>query len=48
MAVREGRRDKGSTVRAENYILSMEKEMKVINWEQDFLYTTEQYHHLRE
>jgi len=26
----------------------MEMEMKVINWEQDFLYTTDQYQHLRE
>ena len=48
MAVQEVRRDKGSMVRAGDYILSTEKETKVINWKQDFLYTTEQYHHLRD
>jgi len=48
MAVQEVRRDKGSIVGAGDYILSMEKETKVINWEQDFLYTTEQYHHLQD
>jgi len=48
MAVQEVRRDKGSMVRTGDYILSMAKETKVINWEQDFLYTTEQYHHLRD
>ena len=26
----------------------MEKEMTIIKWEQDFLYTTEQYQQLRE
>ena len=31
----------GGTVRAGVYNLYMEKEMKIINWEQDFLYTTE-------
>jgi hypothetical protein len=36
------------TVRAGDYIFFMEKEMKIINWEQDFLYSTEQYQHLRE
>jgi hypothetical protein len=46
MAVQEVRTDKGSMVRAGDYVLSMEKETKVISWEQDFLYTTEQYHHL--
>jgi len=35
-------------VRAGDYILSMEKETKVINWEQDFLYTTEYYQQLGE
>jgi len=35
-------------VRAGDYVLSMEKETKVISWKQDFLYTTEQYHHLRD
>jgi len=48
MAVQEDRRDKGSMVRAGDYILSMEKETKVINWEQDFLYTTEYYQQLGE
>jgi len=27
---------------------SMEKEKKIINWEQDFFYTTEYYQQLRE
>jgi hypothetical protein len=48
MAVQEVRRDKGSIVGAGDYVLSMEKEMKVIKWELDFLCTTEQYHHLRD
>jgi len=48
MAVQEVRRDKGSMVRAGDYVLSMEKETKVVSWEQDFWYTTEQYHHLRD
>jgi hypothetical protein len=32
---------KGSTVRAGDYVFSMEKKTKIINWEQDFLYTRE-------
>jgi len=28
--------DKGGTVKAGDYIFSMEKEMKIINWEQNF------------
>jgi hypothetical protein len=40
--------DKGGTVRAEDYTFYMEKEMKVINWEQVLLYTREQYQQLRE
>jgi len=28
--------EKGGTVRAEDYYFSMEKEMKIINWEQEF------------
>ena len=28
--------EKGGTVRAGDYFFSMEKEMKIINWEQDF------------
>jgi len=27
---------------------SVDKEMKIINWEQDFLYTTEEYQQFRE
>ena len=34
-------------VRAGDYFF-MEKETKMINWEQDFLYTKEQCHHLRD
>jgi hypothetical protein len=41
VGVQEDRWDKGGMVRAGGYIFSMEKEMKIINWEQDFLYTTE-------
>jgi len=33
--------DKGNTVKAGDYIFSMEKERKIINWKQVFLYTTE-------
>ena len=29
------------TVRAGDYIFFKEKEMKIVNWEQNFLYTTE-------
>jgi len=32
----------------ELYFFSMEKEMKIINWKQEFLYTTEYYLQLRE
>jgi len=32
---------KGGTVRAGDYSFSMEKEMKIISWEQDFMYTKE-------
>jgi len=43
VGVQEVTWEKGSTVRAGNYIyfFSMENEKKIINWEQDFLYTTE-------
>jgi hypothetical protein len=34
--VLEVRWDKGGTVKAGDYIFSMEKEMKIINWEQNF------------
>ena len=42
LGVPEVRWDKGGTVRAGDYtFFSMEKEKKIINWEQDILYTTE-------
>jgi len=37
LVVQEVRWDKGGMVRATEYIFSMEKETKIINWEQDFL-----------
>jgi len=40
VGAQEVRWDKGGTVRAGDYNFSTDKEMK-INWEQDFLYTTE-------
>jgi hypothetical protein len=40
--VQEVRWDKGGMVRAGGYnFFLMEKEMEIINWEQDILYTTE-------
>ena len=45
--VQEVRWGNGSMVRAEDFNISMEKEMKIINWEQNFLYTTEHYQLLR-
>ena len=36
LGVQGQRGDKGGTVRAEKYIFSMEKEMQIINWEEDF------------
>ena len=49
MGVQEVRLGKGSTVRAGGCnFFSMEKETKIINWEQNFLYTTELYQQLRE
>jgi hypothetical protein len=36
LGVQEVKWDKGGTVRAEKYIFSMEKEMQIINWEEDF------------
>jgi hypothetical protein len=41
VGVQEVRWDKGGTVRAGDYNFSMEKETKIINWEQHLLYTTE-------
>ena len=35
-------------VRAGNIFFSVEKETKIINWEQDFLHTTEKYQQLRQ
>ena len=43
VGVREVMWDREDTVRAGDYNFSMEKRMKIINWEQDSLYTTEQY-----
>ena len=41
VGMQEVRWDKGGTVRAGNIIFSIEKEMKIVRCEQDFLYTTE-------
>jgi hypothetical protein len=41
VSVQDVRCDKGGTIRAGIIFSSMEKEMKIINWEKDFLYTTE-------
>jgi hypothetical protein len=48
VGVKEVRCDTGGTVREGDCIMFVEKEMKIINWEQDLLYTTEQYELLRE
>jgi len=51
VCVQEVRWEKGGTIRAGDYIyifFFIEKEMKIINLEQDFLYTTEYYLQLRE
>jgi hypothetical protein len=48
VGVQEVRWDKEGMVRAADCSFSMEKEGKIINWEQDYLFTTEQYQHLRE
>ena len=39
MGVQEVRWDKGGTARAADYNFFKEKEMKIINWEHNFLYT---------
>jgi len=39
--VQEVRWDKEGTVKAGDYIFFMGKEMKIISWEQGFLYITE-------
>jgi hypothetical protein len=41
MGVQEVRWDKWGTVRAGDYIFSMEHEMKMINWEEVIVYTIE-------
>ena len=41
VGVQEVRWNKGVTVRRGDYSFSMEKEMKIISWEQNFLYTKE-------
>jgi hypothetical protein len=46
--VQKVRWEKWGTVRAEDYNFSTDKEMKIINWEQEFLYTTELYQQLKE
>ena len=40
VGVHEVRWDKGCTVRVGDHFFLMEKEAKIIDWEQDFLYTT--------
>ena len=41
VGVKEVRWDKGGTVRAGDYMFFNEREMKIISWEQDFLYNKE-------
>jgi hypothetical protein len=41
VGVQEVRWDKEGTVKLGDYRFSMEKEMKIISWEQGFLYITE-------
>jgi len=48
VGVQEVRWEKGGTVRLEDYIFSMEKGKKIIDWERGFLYTAESYQQLRE
>ena len=40
VGLQEARWDKGGTVRAGDYNFSMEKEKKIVKWDQNFLYTT--------
>jgi hypothetical protein len=47
VGVQEVRWDKRGMVRPGVIIFSMDKEMKIISWEQDFLYATEYYQQLR-
>jgi len=41
MGVQKVRWYKGGMIRAGDFNFSMEKETNIINWEQNFLYTTE-------
>ena len=41
VGVQEVRWDKGATVREGEYNFSMEKELKITSWKQDFLYIKE-------
>ena len=41
VGVQEVRWDREGTLRAQDYNFFMEKEMRIINWEQDSLYNTE-------
>jgi len=41
LGVQEAKWGKGGTVRERNYTFSMEKERKIISWEQDILFNTE-------
>jgi hypothetical protein len=47
VGVQDDRWIKGGIVRAVDYNFFMEKETKIMNWEQDFLYNTEYYQQLR-
>jgi hypothetical protein len=48
VVVEEVRWDKENTARWGIIIFSVQREFKVINWEQDFLYNREKYKQLRE
>jgi hypothetical protein len=48
VGVQEVRWDRGGTVRAGDYIFFMERGSKIINQEQEILYSTKQYQQLRE
>jgi len=48
VGVQEVRWDTGGTIRAGDFIVFYVKGNKTINWEQDFLYITKQYHPLRQ
>ena len=48
VCLQEVRWEKEGTVKAGDLVVSMGKEMKIISWEQGFLYITEEYQQLRE